>query len=503
MVDRDAIRSNALYLRSVRPIDPEEITEYVEGTPHPAVIRQVLREEAVDLGLLEREDGTFVPVPDEPLSPAFHGVEAFPDRYAERLETLLVDRFGPAWYDGESGDRLRARVRRIKESYLHGARVEYDRESALSYACYHLPGYYAAIQYVLDELGSRGLLDRQLRVLDVGAGVGGPALGLIDYAGREALIDYHAVEPGEAVDVLEALLSATGETVRTTVHRSTAETFDPGRAIGNPESAGSGYDLILFANVLSELEEPVCVLERYVTHLAEDGALILLAPADKNTSLGLRECERALVDTGGGGDVSGDGLDVYAPTLRLWPHERPTDECWSFDVRPDLAVPRFQRALDEGARAEADGPDGRAPGDCDREPGDGEFVNVDVQYSYAIVRRDGIRRHEFRSNPRRYAKMADMQRHVTDRIDLAAVKLSHSLSEAANANPVYRIGDGSESIAHFAVLARETSMNRDLQTAGYGDVLTFENVLVLWNDDEGAYNLVVDDGTIVERIPPE
>ena len=40
---RQSVRDNARYLREVRPIDPEEIWEYVDGQPHPAVIRQILR----------------------------------------------------------------------------------------------------------------------------------------------------------------------------------------------------------------------------------------------------------------------------------------------------------------------------------------------------------------------------------------------------------------------------------------------------------------------------
>ena len=75
---REAIRSNAKYLRNARPVDPEEICEYVEGQPHPAVVKQALREEAFDLGLVEREDGTFVPVGEGPGRPAFHGVTSFP-----------------------------------------------------------------------------------------------------------------------------------------------------------------------------------------------------------------------------------------------------------------------------------------------------------------------------------------------------------------------------------------------------------------------------------------
>jgi len=94
--------------------------------------------------------------------------------------------------------------------------------------------------------------------------------------------------------------------------------------------------------------------------------------------------------------------------------------------------------------------------------------------------------------------MAAMDDHVTDRIDLLAVKLSGDLSDGDNA--VFRIGDGSQTTDHYAVLTKESALNRALAAAEYGAVLAFENVLVLWNDDEAAYNLVVDGETVVDRL---
>ena len=93
-----------------------------------------------------------------------------------------------------------------------------------------------------------------------------------------------------------------------------------------------------------------------------------------------------------------------------------------------------------------------------------------------------------------------MERHVTNRIDLLAVKLSRDLTDTDDANPLFRIGDGSQSVDHYAVSTADDPLNRPLLTADYGDVLRFENVLCLWNDDEAAYNLVVDRETIVEHV---
>jgi SAM-dependent methyltransferase len=463
---REQVRDTAKYLRNVRPIDPEEIYEYVDDRPHPAVVREHLREMAFDLGLREREDGTFVPAPEGPVSVAFDGVTALPERHVRALEDLLIDAFGPGWPDSEAGDRLRERIRSVKAAYLGQEHVEYDRETALGYAVYHLPAYYAAAQYLLADLARDGHLPSQLRVLDVGAGVGGPLLGIADLLPAETIVEYHALEPSAAADVLEELTAETRRNFRVEIHRERAETFDPDRE----------YDVVLCANVLSELADPGAVVERYRDALAADGSVVALAPADKNTATQLRSIERALED----------GFTVYAPTVRLWPGATPGGNCWSFDVKPDLDVPPFQRRLDAAAS------------DPDHEPG--EFENVDVQYAFSILRTDGARRIDVTPSRDRYARMADAEAFVTDRVNLLAIKLSHDLS-GADANPLFLVGDGSERRDHFAVVTRESTLNRDVIDADYGDLLSFENVLVLWNDDERAYNLVVDDETIVDAVP--
>jgi SAM-dependent methyltransferase len=495
---RESLRDTARYLRNVRPIDPDEVFEYVDGQPHPGIVKQAIRELAPELGLVERGDGCFVPVSEDPV-PAWRArggrqdrVTELPPDHAARLEELLVDEYGSGWPDGDSGDRLRERLREVKEHYLHGGDVDYDHETALAYAVYHLPGYYASVQYVLDDLAKADLLDHRLRVLDVGAGVGGPALGLADYLPTDALVEYHAVEPAAAADVLEPLLDGTGKNIHATVHRETAEAFDPDAVL--PDGAGEdgssdprGWDLILFSNVLSELDDPSGTARRYLDALAPDGSLVALSPADRNTAMGLRGVERALADRE-------NGATIWAPALRLWSDATPADSGWSFDVRPDLEVPAFQRALDRGERA------AKENDDSDREPGDGEFVNVDVQFAYSVLRRDDRRALDFTPTRGRFARLADSEDHVTDRVNVAAVKLSRDLSEGS-ANPLFRIGDGSQQGDHFAVLVDEDSLNAPLREADYGDLLTFERVLVLWNEDEAAYNLVVDEEVVVESVP--
>jgi len=469
---RADVRDAARYLQDVRPIDPEEIYEYVEGRPHPAAVSEVLRESAVDLGLLEREGGTFEPVADGPIVVESGPVHALPATHVRRLEDMLVETFGPGWPESEDGDRLRERIRVIKRRYHRGADVDYDRLTALGYAIYHLPATYAAARRELAALAADDLLPTHLRVLDVGAGVGSQALALLDLVPDDVLVEYHAIEPSAAANVLIPMLDGAGRNVHPTVHRTPIEDAPL------EEVAGEGdIDLALFANVLNELAEPAAVLRRVLeTAVAPDGTVLALAPADRNTAIGLRRIERRVADAG--------PATVYGPTLRLWPGRSPTGQCWSFDAAPDLAVPAVQRRLDESAS------------DPEHEPG--EFVNADVQYASGVLRRDDRRALDVAASRDRYAPMAGADAYVTERVDLLAVKLSHDL--AGQGRPLYLIGDGSEAIDHFAVRADDASLTEPLAGADYGAILHFENVLALWNDDEGAYNVVVDDQALVEIV---
>ena len=460
-VDRDAVLDAAKYLRDVRPLDPAELREYVEGQPRDAVVRQVLRDHATALGIVERDDGTFVPAPDEPVRPSFHGVNALPERYDRAVDDLLVAEYGGDWHRDESGDRLRETIRRFKDDYYRRNPVEYDYEVALGYALYHLAGYYAAVQYVLADLARDGLLSGHLRVLDLGAGVGGPALGLFDFLPEDALVEYHAVEPSAAADVLDELLDEAPRNVHATVHRQTAEAFEP----------DGEYDLVLACSVLSELADAESVVRTYLGSLADDGTFLGLAPADKHTSTHLREVERAVED---------DPATVYGPTPRLWPGRRPSDRGWTFDEQPAVETPTVQARL----------------ADASQDPG--EFRHTDVRYSYSLLRLDGRRQHDVELSGDRLLALGDADDRVTDRADVVAAKLSRNLSEG-DANPLFKVSDGSEDTDCYAVLVRPTSLNRDVEAADYGDLVSVEDALVLWNDDEEAYNLVLDEETVVDR----
>ncbi|MFB6162610.1 MAG: methyltransferase domain-containing protein [Halococcoides sp.] len=459
---REQVRDAAKYLREVRPLDPEELATYVEGQPHPAAVRQVLRESAVDLAIREREDGRFVPVEGGPIDPPGRPV-AVPDERLRAIEDRLVAAFGPDWHRGESGATLRERIHDLKAAYLDDEPVQYDRQTALAYAIYHFPSSYASTASLIDQIATEELLESPLRVCEIGAGVGGPMAAVLDRLGPDVPIAYDAVEPSAAADIAATIVGDGPRNAAVTIHRERAESFDPGAV---------EYDLVIAARVANELDAPTDTIGRYADTLADDGTLVLVAPADRETAIGIREIERALADR----------LTVYAPTVRLWPDHAPSSRCWSFDRKPAIDLPAIQRKL----ASEADDPDA--------------IENVRVQYAPSILRADDRRRYAFTPDADRVGTFADTADRVTERVDAVAITLSHDLGSDPDANPQFLIGDGSESRDHVAVLVRETTLNATLRTAGYGDCLQIENALVLDNADQEAYNLVIDDEAIVDRI---
>ena len=465
---------SAQYLRNVRPIDPAEVAGYVGHELSAEDVRDILRQHARELGLLEDRSGCFRPPDACVTQPKPERIDRVPPPLSDHIMRLLSDRFGERWYEGATGDELRAAIREFKHRYFAADRVEYDQSTALGYTVYHLPATYASTQYVLGELAAPELLPGHLRVLDVGAGVGGQSLALSTYLGAETLIEYTAIEPSEAnAEILSSVLDLTHRNFHWDIRRESVE----------DASIEGPYDLIVLSNVCSELEAPTQVLPDLASALHATGAMVAIEPADERTSRELRRIETEVVRRR-------DELDVYSPALRLWSGHQPTDHCWSFVRYPDIDTPRFQRLLDGGRREQA----------SDRDPATGEFVNRDVQVSFSILRLDGKRRIDLTaSSP--YAPLAESTDAVGDRVDVCVVKLSGSLA-SGDGNPVYVVGDGSQHDEHFLVLAQDSSLNVAIREANYGDILVIHEGLLLWNADEAAYNIVADDETLVDRVSP-
>lgn len=454
----------ARYLRSVRAIDPAELTEYVSAGPSPERVRAILRTHAADLGLVETPTGSFEQPPDAPIEADPRPIEALPSSLNATLIAWLESTLGADWADGRTGGAIRDRIASMKAQYLRSETASYDDDiDTAAYLVYHFPRSYAATGYVLATLIDRALLGHDLRVLDVGAGVGAHLASIADATPPTALVRYDAVEPAALGSVLVHLADAyVGPNVHVTRHRQPIETLE----LEGP------YDLIVLGNVLSELDAPVSVARSTLDRLAADGAWIAIAPADPRTSRQLAGVERELVPP----------ATVFAPALRLWPDREPTDEHWSFVEAPPLETPPFQRRLVASVPEE------------ERE----RYVNADVRFSYTVLRRDGRRRVAIRGDRDEQVPLEEAADAVGSRPTLLVVKLSGDIADGDNR--LFRVGDGSQHHPWFASQVVDTALNRALSAAPHGAVLSIARGLVLWNDDEAAYHVVVDDETAVDVV---
>ncbi|MFW6448663.1 MAG: methyltransferase [Halobacteriota archaeon] len=462
----DEVLDAARYLREVRPLDPTELREYVTDRPPAAEIRSILRSHAWSLRLVETPAGRFEPVDRTPVTSPTAPTDRLPRELSEVLIGWLRETFDPEWASGRTGDRLRARVDELKAAYLRVGTTRYEDEAdAAAYLVYHFPRSYAATTFVLGELIAGAGLPRTLRVLDVGAGVGAHLAALTDALPDDALVRYEAIEPTPSAAVLSHLEDAyCGPNVHVRLRDRPIEAL-------NIEGS---FDLVMLGNVLSELDEPAAVARRTFEVVAADGAWVGIAPADPRTSTQLYDVARNLEPP----------ATVYGPDLRLWPDRRPTDEHWAFVEGPPIEVPAFQRRLAAAAPA------------ADRR----SYRNDEVRFSYEILRRDGTRRYDVLGHRDRQLPLSSAAEAVGTRVNVVAVKLTRDLAEGDNA--LYRIGDGSQSTPWFASLVNPASTNRLLANAPHGAVLSFERVLVLWNDDEAAYNAVVDEEVLVTQLAP-
>ncbi len=452
------------YLREVRPIDPGELVTYVPGASSAEEISTTVRAHAPELALIERKDGTFVPVEDAPLPWREPTIETFPSELEAVIDAVLRDAFGSSWATGTTGTQLRERIASLKAAYLAETTDTYDRQAGYAHLLYHFPRTYVAVRHCLAELMEREVLTNHLRVRDVGAGTGAALAALVDMVPRETLIEYEGIEPSPLRELLSKVGTRyAGPNVHLTIRDEPIEAIED----------GGSFDLVMLANVLSELEDPQSVAQETFATVEESGSWIAIAPADPRTSIQLHDVARTLVPPG----------TVYSPTLWLWSDHQPSDDLWSFTEQP-IPPPSVQRQLADEADA------------ADRE----QYLTTDSRYSYAILRRDDTRRYEVRARSDTYRPLASIPETIGERLNVCVTKLSHDLGTGANA--LYRLGDGSQTVACFGALAQESSLNRPIATAPYGAVLSIERALVLWNDDEDAINLVIDDETIVDRIAP-
>jgi ribosomal protein RSM22 (predicted rRNA methylase) len=223
-------------------------------------------------------------------------------------------------------DKLKALAEKVSRLSLLLTRDRDDLPAAYlkdaglreAYLAYFLPPNMAKIKAPMAELAlhpGKALDKERLRILDLGCGPGTASLGVLDFfAARElrprleiTAVDHVAENLKTAEELFSSLRVSRG--LKAAMKTIRSDVADLSRLETGP------FDLIILSNVLNELfaregrkiEKRLALLEDIMTrHLADDGSLIVIEPALRETSRELLEVRDRLLD---------EGFYVYAPCL--------------------------------------------------------------------------------------------------------------------------------------------------------------------------------------------
>ena len=233
------------------------------------------------------------------------------------------------------------------------------------------------------------------------------------------------------------------------------------------------FDLLVFSNVLNELVDPATdvqadIVTQLSKRLALDGSILIVEPADEENATRMRTLTVTLLKR---------GLSMFGPCSFLWGSTCTAPRCWSFETAPAIRVPRLMETL----------------ACCE---GSYRYVNTDIKYSYAILRTDSQKRKSYHlSAGSRFLRFSKLHLHVGKRINVAGIKMSAELGNARS--HVLKLCDGTAKTPVYAVLPSYhiTPENDLIISAPYGSILELQNVLVRYNRQHDAYNLLVNRNT--------
>ena len=404
-------------------------------------------------------------------------------RKLERLiEQYIEKKTAKSWNDPRTIEKIREAVVAQKSSYWKkgkSRKIKYEKGyHILGYLEYQFPVYFVQFQHILHKLAHQGLLKKRMRILDVGTGAGTIPLSIIDYCNR--LDDHRAVI--HSIEKYDENIEAYKHLVpEYAAFKSRVTIEDPIKADIqklNMEKIPDNIDLMIFSNVLNELEETSVeekadLVMQLSEKLSENGNIIIIEPADKVNSIEARNLTIKL---------KARGLGIYGPCSFIWGAGCNPERCWSFEQKADIKPTRLMEAM----------------ADCEDSY---RFMNTDIKFTYAILRKDKLAEKEYQVPAKaRFARLADMKKHVDKRINVVCSLMSGDLGDEKNS--LYKICDGTSRKPVYAVLPFHniTEDNATLRTAKYGDIISISNILVNYNSDNDSYNLLVGKGTIIEYV---
>ncbi len=400
------------------------------------------------------------------------------------IEQYVGQVTGKSWDDPVVLERIRSAIMQQKGQYWKEERarkIGYRKGYAvLAYLSYHAPVYITQSLHLLLMLARDGLLPSRARILDAGTGPGVLPLAAIMFARMVPGFssEIFAVERADSfMDAYRFIVPRYASGI------SSLSIYPPIKGDLRDASSiplPSSLDLIVLQNVLNEVPgntaDRVAVIIAFSRLLAPGGSLLIAEPADKGNSTRLRINVAAALS---------EDLHIHSPCTFLRQRQCHPDRCWSFITQPPLRPTRLMMRL-SGERETY------------------RFQNVDIKYSYAVLVHDNRKRHPCtvpKDAP--YLPFSSLPRHSGKRVNVICTVMSGDIGDADT--HVFLLCDGSQNKPVYAVLPRYhlTAKNRYLLTVPYSSVVELRQVLVRYNRNHQAYNLLISRQSGVRPFEPE
>lgn len=419
------------------------------------------------------------PDEEERLS-TFFSAGTLPSALEEAIEQYITKKVGRDWRDPVIMGRLRKAIVAQKDDYgMPQARrsLKYiTGYSVLGYLAYYFPVSFMQAEHILAMLARDGLLKQRMTILDIGTGPGVFPLAIADFYSRldGATANIYSIEQSEEHIFAFLHLRNTCVPLGGSVSIKTPRKEDI--TTSNPARISEQIDLIVFSNVLHEIgsgnsiDQQVALVIQYAERLAPDGTLLIIEPAEENTSTQLRVLSLALKK---------QWLTIHSPCTFVWGTDCTPDRCWSFVTAPSIRPTKIMETL-----AASDG--------------SSRYVNTDIKYSYVVLRKDGKTKENCRVPAGSPAiRLSQIQNHADKRVNIIAAKMSENLGDAKT--QMFRICDGSAETPVYAVMPSDhiTAENEAILPAPYEAILELQGVLVRHNPKHDTYNLLVSRNTII------
>jgi len=484
-MDEREIASTLKYVSSIeKEFLLSTILDYLEGNFRLDELYSQIHHLLTDLDLhAESRNGDYLIKRKEPaefLEPsraddkkiqAFFAHPKIPESIQSLFECYIEEKTGKRWNDPIVIKRIRNAILQQKAQYWgRSGRIGYRKGySVMGYLAYQAPVYIVQFEHILHSLATDGLVKSHMRVLDAGTGPGIVPLAITNLYSRIGgyTADIYAVERSD--EFIQAYREIVFPFARKqpgiTIHEPIQmDLLDP-----EIRDLPASLDLIVMQNVINEMERGkegygARILLELSNLLSHSGSIVVAEPADLVNSTTMRRIVYR---------ASKKGLTIYSPCPSFRGLSCRAESCWSFIDKPSLSPTRLMKEVAAGADSY-------------------RFVNTDIKYSFAILRKDGRVKESYRiPKGSRFARLSTLPNHLNRRIDLVAAVISCELGDENT--HVFRICDGTAQKPVFAVLPsyHVTPGNKLLLSVPYGSPAEFHQVLVRFNRQHNAYNLLV------------